>query len=208
MCRSHFAANDHYSLWRCGYNRDENIFNFALPLPGNPICMRQRCHLKSNSHRVVSLKEYYARDYILKSLEHKDGTHFSSSLQMPCKKLCMVFIENDIVGPKKSRFKNTIGDGGSTALYFTTLFTLFKLFTLFTLLTLFILFSVYAVYTVFTGIWLFRLLSKMLDDGWRVTGYPSGCYDESICGAKKWKIHPEIIFQPQYLMWFSFFFPG
>ena len=117
MCRSHFAANDHYSLWRCGYNRDENIFNFALPLPGNPICMRQRCHLKSNSHRVVSLKEYYARDYILKSLEHKDGTHFSSSLQMLCKKLCMVFIENNIVGPKNSRFKNTIRDGGSTALY-------------------------------------------------------------------------------------------
>ena len=105
MCRSHFAANDHYSLWRCGYNRDENIFNFALPLPGNPICMRQRCHLKSNSHRVVSLKEYYARDYILKSLEHKDGTHFSSSLQMPCKKLCMLFIENNVVGPKNSRFK-------------------------------------------------------------------------------------------------------
>ena len=197
MCRSHFAANDHYSLWRCRYNRDENVFNFALPPPGNPICMRQRCHLKSNSHRVVSLKEYYARDYILKSLEHKDGTHFSSSLQMPCKKLCMVFIENNIVGPKNSRFKNTIRDGGSTALYSTTLFTLLTL--VYTVSPVCTVYTFYTVYTVFTGIWLFRLLNKMLDDGWRVTGYPSGFYNESNCGAKKLKIHLEVIFQPQYL---------
>ena len=94
--------------------------------------------------------------------------------------------------------KNTIRDGGSTALYST--YTIYTAYTIYTVKPVYTVCAVYSkLYTVFTGIWLFRLLNKMLDDGRRVTGYPSGYLDESTCSAKKWKIHLEVIFQPQYL---------
>ena len=52
--------------------------------------------------------------------------------------LCMILYVN--------KQKNTIRDGGSTALY-TALFTLFTLFTLSTLFTLFTLFPLFTLFT-------------------------------------------------------------